>query len=167
MTGLTVRQVWLYGCMVAILAAPAWSIANTVLSFTGKAVVEVLKWYENHGDRFLYSTATVPKRLVFLYEPTEGPPHQRLAQALDAIGLTLIQDEANRFRIVRRQASEAAPPQTGRVVDAQTGEPIVIEDLDSLEAKTAIEIEGVYSLHSYSFGRCMQIDILKCDKKCN
>ncbi|NKC01650.1 MAG: TonB-dependent receptor plug domain-containing protein [Pseudomonadales bacterium] len=143
MTGIGKRTVWHWICsglVVSISFLPVLVYANTI-SIPGRLVVDVLSEYQEIGYEFLYSTGVVRKGLRFTPRPdgdqretssaerTTKPGAQiaALNSALAKLNLKLVEDAPRAYRIVPTPVTVAKrlPLLKGKVVDAESGEPVV------------------------------------------
>lgn len=116
------------------------------LQFAGRAVVEVVADYETQGHRFLYSTGLVRPSLEFSEEPPPGEPLLRLRQALQSLGLTLQLNGAGVHLIVRDLQDAPYQALRGRVLDADSGEPLVGVHVEIAGQVLTTDAEGLFQL---------------------
>ena len=95
------------------------------IEMSGRFLVDVLSEYQGRGYRLLYSTGLVRPAIRLGDVPAHADPMEQLRLALESVGLTLRPGRAGVWRIVQAPRAAASEYIEGRVLDAQTGEPLV------------------------------------------
>ena len=118
----------------AIIDAPALAGQTATARYMGRPLAQVLRELQAGSLRVVFSSALVREDMRVIEEPTAITPREILDQLLRPHGLAIRMGSANVLLVVpgpRSPAPRSAPASTttsgrllGRVLDAETGEPI-------------------------------------------
>jgi len=124
-------------CLAAsllLLACPAHA-EEPPLRLSGRRLSKALTLLQSRGLRLVFSDRLVRPAMVVGEEPAPGPLRERLEEILAPHGLTTREGPAAVLVIVSSGAAAPSAEIRGRVVDAQTGEPL---------QKARVTVRGVH-----------------------
>jgi TonB dependent receptor/TonB-dependent Receptor Plug Domain len=145
---LTIASAW---CLVFHSAVSA---ELPSVEFAGRTVKEVLAYYENKGETFVYSSDVLSPTARFPTEPPPGTEIARLTSALQSLNVALqpaangIAGSPRRWLIVPAMPKTAPVPEriSGRVVDAIEGRSLAKATIRCGRTRTVSDPQGRFTL---------------------